>query len=199
MVVVQLLTPLQTPRLTLRAYHRDDLDALAAIYESPIVARFLYWEPRDREQTLVALEKILRRPSDVVVGDENVLPVAVIERDSGRLIGDFLLRWTKDEHQQGEIGGSLHPNFHGHGFATEVYRELLRVGFAEYQLHRIVGRCDGRNAASIRSLEKAGLHREAHLVENEFVKGEWTDEVVLAIRRTQWVNGEGRDHAPDGR
>jgi RimJ/RimL family protein N-acetyltransferase len=67
-----------------------------------------------------------------------------------------------------------------------VYHELLEIGFENYQLHRIIGRSDGRNAASIRSLEKAGLHQEAHLVENEFVKGEWTDEVVLAIRREQW-------------
>jgi RimJ/RimL family protein N-acetyltransferase len=36
-------------------------------------------------------------------------------------------------------------------------------------------------------LEKVGLQREAHLIENEFVKGEWTDEVVLAIRRNQWL------------
>ncbi len=84
------------------------------------------------------------------------------------------------------MGGSLNPEYHGRGIAAEVYRELLQIGFVQYSLHRIVGRCDVRNAASIRSLEKAGLHQEAHLVENEFVKGEWTDEVVMAIRREQW-------------
>ena len=40
-----------------------------------------------------------------------------------------------------------------------------------------------RYAAPIRSLDKTGLHREAHLVENEFVKGEWTDEVLLAFEK----------------
>ncbi|MCP2254937.1 hypothetical protein LY13_003709 [Prauserella aidingensis] len=43
------------------------------------------------------------------------------------------------------------------------------------------GRLDGRNAASARVLEKLGMRREAHLRENEYVKGEWTDEVVYAV------------------
>jgi RimJ/RimL family protein N-acetyltransferase len=98
-----------------------------------------------------------------------------------------MLRWREDEHRQGEIGGSLHPDFHGQGYASEIYAALLELAFATYRLHRVVGRCDARNAASIRSLEKAGLTREAHFVENEFVKGEWTDEVVLTIRASQWA------------
>jgi RimJ/RimL family protein N-acetyltransferase len=32
---------------------------------------------------------------------------------------------------------------------------------------------------------------EARLIENEFVKGEWTDEVILAIRREQWEQQGG--------
>jgi RimJ/RimL family protein N-acetyltransferase len=35
------------------------------------------------------------------------------------------------------------------------------------------------------------MRREAHLVENEFVKGEWTDELIYAILRREW-NGSGR-------
>jgi RimJ/RimL family protein N-acetyltransferase len=117
---------------------------------------------------------------------DNALLVAIELRDTQRLIGDFMLRWHDDEHRQGEIGGSLHPEHHGQGYATEVYEALLELAFDEYDLHRVVGRCDGRNAPSVRSLEKAGLHQEAHFVENEFVKGEWTDEIVLAILQSEW-------------
>jgi RimJ/RimL family protein N-acetyltransferase len=31
-----------------------------------------------------------------------------------------------------------------------------------------------------------GLREEAHFIENEFVKGEWTDEIVMAIRKSEW-------------
>jgi RimJ/RimL family protein N-acetyltransferase len=137
-----------------------------------------------------ALERNMQRPQEII--DDNVLPVAVVLNATGRVIGDFMLRWTRNEHLQGEFGGSLHPDYHGQGLAVEVYRELLDIGFVQYSLHRIVGRCDGRNAASIRSLEKAGLRLEARLIENEFVKGDWTDEVILAIRREQWEQQNGR-------
>jgi RimJ/RimL family protein N-acetyltransferase len=30
------------------------------------------------------------------------------------------------------------------------------------------------------------MRREAHLLENEFVKGEWTDEVVYAMLEHEW-------------
>ena len=43
-----------------------------------------------------------------------------------------------------------------------------------------------RNDASIRLMERLGMRREAHLVENEFLKGEWTDSIVYAILETEW-------------
>ncbi|MGD0055584.1 MAG: GNAT family protein [Acidimicrobiales bacterium] len=182
--MAQLLVHRHTERLTLRPFHLDDLDDLSLLYGNAEVARYLYWGPRDRAESLATLERHLQRPEEII--DENVLPVAVVLRESGRVVGDFMLRWTRNEHRQGEVGGSLHPDVHGRGLAVEIYAVLLEIGFEQYALHRIVGRCDGRNAASIRSLEKAGLRREAHLVQNEFVKGEWTDEVILAVRREQW-------------
>ena len=189
--MAQLASSITTSRLTLRRFELSDLDALYAIYSDERVARYLYWDVRDRAGTAEVLSRKMAAPVELV--DENVLPVAVVLRESGTLIGDFMLRWARNEHRQGETGGSLLPAVHGRGFASEIYTELIALGFTQFGLHRIFANCDGRNHASIRSLEKAGLHREAHLVENEFVKGEWTDEVILAIRRDQWdrQRGEG--------
>jgi len=41
-------------------------------------------------------------------------------------------------------------------------------------------------------LERIGMRREAHLVENEFVKGEWQSELVYAILDWEWRGGERR-------
>jgi RimJ/RimL family protein N-acetyltransferase len=30
------------------------------------------------------------------------------------------------------------------------------------------------------------MRKEAHFIENEFVKGEWTDELVFAILASEW-------------
>jgi RimJ/RimL family protein N-acetyltransferase len=65
-------------------------------------------------------------------------------------------------------------------------RPLLRIAFERMGLHRVVGRLDARNTASARVLEKLGMRREAHLVENEWVKDEWQSEVVFAILDREW-------------
>jgi RimJ/RimL family protein N-acetyltransferase len=182
--MAQLAQPITTSRLVLRRHRLDDLDDLALIFEREDVCRYLYWEPRDREATLEVLRTRIERSEELE--EENLLNVAIERRDQPGLIGDFMLRWQENVNRQGEIGGSLHPDMHGRGYATEIYGALLNLAFERYHLHRVFGNCDARNIASIRSLEKAGLHQEAHLVENEFVKGKWTDEVIMAIRRSEW-------------
>ena len=105
---------------------------------------------------------------------------------TGEVAGDCVLFWRSREHQQGEVGYIFSPAYHGRGFATETVRALLRLGFGGVRLHRIIGRCDVRNIASARVMERAGMRREAHLVENEYIKGEWTDELIYAMLRRQW-------------
>ena len=52
--------------------------------------------------------------------------------------------------------------------------------------HRVIGRLEPRNTASARVLEKLGMRSEAHLVENEWVKGEWQSELIYAILEHEW-------------
>ena len=192
--MAQLVHPIDLGDVVLRRFRRDDLSDLGELYGTDAVTRYLYWDVRDERQAAHMLDQRLQRPVEVT--DRNVLPVAVEDARQRCLIGDFMLRWTVNEHRQGEMGGALSPAFQGRGISLLVYGELLRLGFANFALHRIVGRCDARNGPSIRSLEKAGLHQEANFFENEYVKGEWTDEVVLAIRRAQWSDGRTRKSQP---
>ena len=82
----------------------------------------------------------------------------------------------------------LHPDHHGRGYAAEGAAAMLRRGFERLGLHRIIGRCDGRNTASARGMAKLGMRREAWLRQNEMVKGEWTDEVVYAMLARDWAS-----------
>lgn len=64
---------------------------------------------------------------------------------------------------------------------------MLRLGFDGLNLHRITGRLDARNTASARVLEKLGMRREAHLIDNEHVKGEWASELIYAMLAREWT------------
>ena len=177
--------PITTDRLLLRPFTPDDLTALHAYESLPEVARYLYWEPRDLDAVRAFLDRKITRAAILEEGD--ALDLAVTLRESGHLIGTTVLVWTSRDHRQGEVGYVLNPAHHGHGYATEAAREMLRLGFDELGLHRIVGRLDARNTASARVLEKLGMRREARLVDNERVKGEWATELVYAMLESEWT------------
>jgi len=176
--------PLRTQRLLLRPYAHGDVDGLYAYQRLPEVHRYLYTEPRTRAE----VEAIVAERAGLAVLTETDKAITLVAElaQTGELVGDCVLFWRSQEHEQGEVGYVFNPAYHGRGYATEAVGALLRLGFEGLGLHRIAGHLDARNTASARVLERAGLRREAHLVENEFVKGEWADELIYGILRREW-------------
>ena len=176
--------PLETERLLLRPFTADDFEALRAIQSRPDVARWLYWEPRDDAEVRASLKKKVE--GSTLAGDGDSISLAVVLKTSHEVIGDGVLFLLSAVHRQGEIGFVFHPDHHGHGYATETARLLLRLAFDEFGLHRVIGRLEPRNTASARVLERVGMRQEAHFVENEYVKGEWQSEFVYALLEREW-------------
>jgi RimJ/RimL family protein N-acetyltransferase len=104
----------------------------------------------------------------------------------GRVIGDVMLWFQSAEHRGGEVGWVLHPDYSGQGYATEAAHALLHLAFDQLGLHRIVARVDARNDASQRLAGRLGMRREAHLLANEWFKGQWSDEVDFALLEDEW-------------
>lgn len=172
--------PILTERLLLRPFALADLAGLHDISSRPDVTRFVPWEPRDEPTVREVLE---RR----VEGRQEGLSIAVVLRNAtAALIGDISVFPFAPEHGTAEFGFIFHPDHHGMGMATEACAAVMKIAFEELDLHRIIGRCDVRNAASVRLMERLGMRREAHLIENEFLKGEWTDEYDYAILAREW-------------
>lgn len=176
--------PIVTERLHLRPFRDDDLDDLYAFHARPDVARYLYWEARSRAETKRVLTQ--KKTLTQLTASGARLSLAVVLPASAKVIGEVILIWQSAEHQQGEIGYVFHPDYGGQGYATEATRALLALGFDGLGLHRIYGRCDGRNVASYRVMERLGMRREAHFIHNEIFKGEWGDELIYALLRSEW-------------
>jgi RimJ/RimL family protein N-acetyltransferase len=177
-------TPIETERLLLRAFRREDLEALYAMQSDPEIARFLPRQSRSREET----EQVLARriASRELVADDDELSLAVERRDDGRTIGDLTLWLRSAESSQAEIGYVFAADAGGRGFATEAVRALVGLAFDGLGAHRVYARADARNGASRRLLERLGMRLEAHFRESEIFKGEWGEEVVYAILAAEW-------------
>jgi RimJ/RimL family protein N-acetyltransferase len=182
---LRLTDPWRTERLVLRPFAEGDLNALHDMQSRPDVARYLYWSPRSRSESALSLQEKIRCRSIEAEGD--ALIVAVTRSSGGPIIGDLMVNYASATHQQAEIGYVFHPDAQGQGLATEAMRLVVERAFAGLRLHRVYGRIDARNTASARVLERLGMRREAHLVENEWVKGEWTDEVVYGVLAEEWA------------
>jgi RimJ/RimL family protein N-acetyltransferase len=87
---------------------------------------------------------------------------------------------------QGEIGFILNPDYQGLGLATEAAEVMLRLGFDDLSLHRIIGSCAAQNAASARLMQRLRMRQKAHFVHNETIKGEWGEELVYAMLDHEW-------------
>jgi RimJ/RimL family protein N-acetyltransferase len=170
--------------MTLRPYELGDLAFLHDMFGREDVCRYLRWEPMDIDQARALLDRRLRQTH--IDAETDAILLAAVDTETSRVIGEFMLRVTNTQSRQGEIGWSIHPDAQGRGLATEGAREMLRLGFDELGLHRIMADCDPRNVASFRVMERLGMRREAQFIENEFLKGEWIGEIVCAMLEDEW-------------
>ena len=176
--------PIQTPRLVLRAFRPDDLESLLGIHSDPVAVRYVPYPPRDR----AALEPVLQRKisSTELQRDGDLLELAVEVRDGGTLIGDLLFALRSAEHQTVEIGYIFSRAYARLGYATESVRALLDLAFGPAGARRVIARVDDRNERSLALLDRLGLRREAHLMENEWFKGELSSEIDYAMLAREW-------------
>ncbi len=182
--------PIETARLRLRRFREEDAGSILALYGNPQVVRYLYTEPMQSDGVREALERRLRPTTLESEGD--VLEFAAELLSNGEFVGAMTLFYRSSQHRRGEIGYTIAPRFWGQGFAKEGATALLKIGFELLELHRLEGQCDARNLASARVLQKIGMREEAHLRENEFVKGEWTDTLLFAMLVDEWAQLQGR-------
>ena len=183
--------PVVTERLLLRPFTPDDVDDVFAYQSRDDVCRYIPYPPRTREQVTQRIAPPYARSTIDEPGQSVLLAVQL--RSSDRVIGDLMLHWISREHGTGEIGYVFNPDHAGHGYATEAARALLGMGFGDLGLRRIVARTDARNTASAAVLRRVGMRQEAHLVENEWFKGGWSDELGFALLAREWTTPRGDD------
>lgn len=143
---------LETPRLILREFCAEDVDALACVISDPETMRF-YTAPFDRSEVKEWIERNRRRYSK----DGHGL-WAVILKTSAELIGDCGLV-VQDVESANEIEVAYHVrrDLWGQGLATEAVRACCDFGFAHLPVERLISLIRPENLASRRVAEKNGM------------------------------------------
>ncbi|NJC69652.1 GNAT family N-acetyltransferase [Planosporangium thailandense] len=176
---------LLTPRLEIRGFRAGDAEAFSAYRSDPDVARYQGWTA---PYPLASAQRFIEALADRDPWTPGEwFQVAIAPREGGVLIGDCGMRPDAADPRIVEIGFSLAREHQGRGLATEAICRLLAYFFDERGVHRVVAGCDVRNTRSAALLERVGMRREAHFVESEWFKGEWTSEYRYALLCREWV------------
>lgn len=180
--------PKQTARLTLRPTVEADFAAIWEIRRLETVSRWMTELSADFDEFAARL------------GEPERLAVTMTVLLDGTVIGDVMLR-AADPYAQAEvkdqargagaeIGWCIDPAYGGQGYATEAAAELVRIGFEELGMHRLVALCFAENEPSWRLMERLGMRREGHSVKDSLHRDRgWVDGLTYALLAEEWPGG----------
>lgn len=178
---------LETERLILRRFTEADVDNLFDLDSDPEVMRFLTGgKPTPRAEIRdEVLPRILRDYERF----QSFGTWAADEKSTGVFVGWFEF-WPRESSDPGEIelGYRLRRSAWGQGYATEGSRALIRRGFTELGVNRVVAETMAVNAASRRVMEKTGLSlvRTFHEDWTDPIEGAEHGEVEYALKKAEW-------------
>ncbi|WP_109508281.1 GNAT family N-acetyltransferase [Nocardioides speluncae] len=178
--------PQRTERLLLRRVTESDIDRLLEFRNDPEVYRWLLKTEVDKDALRDAWMRTLTEPgehSSLAELDGTVIGTAgLVVRDgmgqdgAAAVVGD-----------EAQIGYILDPAYGGRGYGTEIASNLLRIAFEDLGVRRVVAGCFADNTPSWRVLEKVGMRREQHGVQDSWhAELGWVDGYTYGILADEW-------------
>ena len=152
---------IETERLTIKPYAPEDAAGLAGLLLHPEITKtFMVPQFESPEQTEELANKLIwfSRTEDTA------------HLEYGIYLGDTLIGFVNDcgtEDEEIEIGYVIHPDYQGHGYATEAVRAIL-CELREMGFRKVTAGFFAENTASRRVMEKCGMHQTAVMDEEEY-------------------------------
>jgi RimJ/RimL family protein N-acetyltransferase len=174
---------LETPRLLLRTFRRDDLPLYGALNADPEVARYL-GGPLSREDS-----DDIAAWAQECYAREGLGLLAVERREDGVFLGMCGLHHQQSYPDDVEVAWRLAREHWGQGYATEAATGWLDHGFGVLDLPRVISITDPPNLRSLAVMRRLGMvfDHEAEIVD----MGTVFQAVVYVITAEQWRSDGG--------
>lgn len=140
---------LTTERLVLRPWSTDELAAVLRY------SRLKHWAEDFPSEGDRVIAGILPEHPDALSGSGHS---QIIERAGGLVVGSIGLFWPPSNGSV-EVGYGIVASRRGRGYAPEATRAVVEFALTEPAVHTVHAEAELSNPASVRVLEKAGLHR----------------------------------------
>ena len=175
---------LETNRLILRSMRENDLPAYLEYRNDPVVGRYQFWyEPLSEA---AALELIHTQQASFPGTPGEWFQFAIERKITTEYIGHVALKPDEWDPRLAEVGFTLGLPYQHQGFGAEAVTAVLDYAFTALNIHRVHAITDVENTASIALLERIGMRREGHHIENVWFRGKWGSEYQYAILEPEW-------------
>jgi len=104
----------------------------------------------------------------------------------GKIIGKIGFVELNHKYKNGEIGYWLSADYQGEGIMTQAVKVLMKYGFEELHLNRIVIGAISENWPSRKIPERLGFQLEGIFRENRFYRGQFWDTVIYGKLKREW-------------
>jgi len=152
------INTIETERLKLAEVEMEDLEKLHRLHSIPEVDEYntlgIPTSIKDTEQFLQQqLEAKSKTPRSSYMWK-------VVLTETGAFIGVAGFSLANNKFKLGEIYYKLDPVYWGKGYATELAKKLVLLGFDTFGLHKVEAGVATENKKSVKVLEKIGMTRE---------------------------------------
>lgn len=173
---------LESERLILRKLTLADAAELQLVRSDERVMKYM---DSDRHSTIQYSQNFITENLEMYEQRKGLF-WAIIEKYSGKFIGDFSYWEIDKKNSRAEIGYTLKPEYWGKGFMKEAMIQIINFGFDDLNLHSIEANINPSNENSRAILTKLGFVKEAYYKENYYFNGAYLDSEIYSLLKTSF-------------
>ncbi len=174
---------LQGDSIVLRPCIPDDFEAIKTYRQEPEGSRYI--RPPESDEKIRTIVEQHCSPWKLEVERWNGLIISW--NGESKAIGEMVFKIEDWDNQRAEIGYRVSTDCAGKGVCTQAVKLITAYLFEQIELHKIVAKCDPRNIASFKIMEKMGMEREGYFKEHYLNGDEWTDQLDYGLLRKDWI------------
>ncbi len=180
---------IETERLVLRRFEIKDSKSMMNNWISDEKVQFEYGEPvyKTEVEVLELLNKYIS-----LYEDDNYYRWAIIEKDSGEVIGQIAFYLVDRRNHFAEIEYCIGVQYQRKGYATEATKAVIKYGFEMIELHKVQICARTANIKSQGVIKKCGFTYEGTLRDYFHIQDHYESKMYYSILREEWIHEEQR-------
>lgn len=187
----------ETERLLIRSPHPGDGQMVyEAVMES--LDHLKAWMPWAHREMSPEIQEGISRQMHVNFLARQDLPLRLLKKDTGELVGGSGLHRFDWDVPRFEIGYWVRKKFQGQGYISEAVTGITRFAFGKLFAERVEIRMSDLNERSWRVAERCGFKLEG-IMRNDMreVNGELRNTRVYSMIRSEWLELDERRRTND--